>query len=586
MKKNVTKLLLWILITVLSATVCFACDEAPDTVRSSVGETPQNVTSNSEYDRKSNRDDVTFTEMTYERPDIDGMRAQMDDLRDGIDRGKPADEMIAAYETLRAEYAHADSMLSLAYLLYAFDVTEPYYRNEYSYLQTELSILDADMESVSIELFESSGEAEQLARESFGEGYVETILSDDFGSEESVQELLDAEEQKTLQYDELNATYTLLDNGTRWTLDAIFNDPSLDYDEYYRLYNAYCAGLNESAGKIFLEQLKIREQIARRLGYDNYAAYCYDAYGRDYSLADAVSLQQAVKRYIVPVFVEANYRNDTYDLADAEFDEQEFLSKLETAAADFSPMLDESLQYMLRNNLYDFSVSTNKMDTSFTTHISDYNAPFIFSEWGGHSDDILTTLHELGHFTNYYHNAEVGYSASDNLDLAEIDSQALVLLMIDYYDSFFGKLSDEAVADVLIDAMYSLISGCMEDEFQQTIYKNPDMTLSEINALYQELAVEYGLDEVYGYEGTEWVLISHTFQTPMYYISYAVSMVPALELFEESQSDPVAARAAYFAILNRDQYAQLQSVLLENGLAPVFSEATIKRIATLLEQRT
>jgi oligoendopeptidase F len=257
---------------------------------------------------------------------------------------------------------------------------------------------------------------------------------------------------------------------------------------------------------------------------------------------------------------------------------------LTVAAAGFSPMLDEAVQYMLRYGLYDFSVSQNKMDTSFTTYISDYEAPFIFSEWNGYSDNILTTLHELGHFTNYYHNAETGYSANDNLDLAEIDSQALVLLMIDYYDSFFGKLSDEAEADVLIDAMYSLISGCMEDEFQQTIYKNPEMTLDQINTLYKNLAVEYGLDEVYGYTGTEWVLISHTFQTPMYYISYAVSMVPALELFEKSQNDPEGARAAYFAILNRDQYAQLQTVLSENGLSPVFSEATIKRITALLER--
>ena len=585
MKKHVTKILLWLSAAILSLTL-LGCDEIPDTVRSSTSKTPENVTTNTQYESYTKHDDVTFTEMIYERPDIDAMRAEMDDLLDGIDRGKPAEEMMAAYEALRQEYSHADSMLSLAYLLYAFDVTEPYYRNEYSYLQTELSILDADMETVSIELFESSGEAEELARESFGEGYVETIMSDDIGSEESIQDLLNAEEEKTLQYDELSATFTLLDNGKRWTLDAIYSDATLDYDEYYRLYNAYCAGLNERAGVIFMDQLTIRQQIASRLGYDNYAAYCYDAYGRDYTLADAESLQSAVKRYIVPAFIEANRRNDTYDLADAEFDEEEFLSALETAAADFSPMLNESLQYMLRNDLYDFSVSANKMDTSFTTYIADYDAPFIFSEWNGYSDDILTTLHELGHFTNYYHNAVTGYSASDNIDLAEIDSQALVLLMIDYYDSFFGKLSDEAEADVLIDAMYSLISGCMEDEFQQTIYKSTDMTLDEINALYKELAVEYGLDEVYGYEGTEWVLISHTFQSPMYYISYAVSMVPALELFEESQSDAEAAREAYFAILRREPYAQLQTVLSENGLAPVFSEATIKQIADLLERRT
>jgi oligoendopeptidase F len=158
--------------------------------------------------------------------------------------------------------------------------------------------------------------------------------------------------------------------------------------------------------------------------------------------------------------------------------------------------------------------------------------------------------------------------------------------MTDYYDAFFGELSQQAEASVLIDAMYALISGCMEDEFQQEIYQNPDMTLDEINALYQRLTVEYGFDEVYGMKGTEWVLVSHTFQTPMYYISYAVSMVPALELFDLSLTDPQGARETYFDIMRRDSYSQLQTVLRENGLSPIFSDSTISQIAARLDQYT
>jgi hypothetical protein len=173
MKKNVTKLFLWILVVILSISL-FGCGGVPDTVRSSVDTTPENVTMIQQNYADKRHSDVAFSEMTYERPDIEGIRAQIDDLLDGIDRGTPVEEMIAAYETLREEYAHADSMLSLAYLLYAFDVTETYYRDEYSYLQTVLSNLDADMENVSIKLFESSGEAVELAKDSFGIGYVET----------------------------------------------------------------------------------------------------------------------------------------------------------------------------------------------------------------------------------------------------------------------------------------------------------------------------------------------------------------------------------------------------------------------------
>lgn len=532
------------------------------------------------------REDVSFSDMVYERPDIEAMGARLDDLKTGIVAGKPAPDLISAYQTLQDLYAHADSMMSLAYLLYAFDVTESFYRDEYAYLQSSLSVLDGEMEGVSAALFESSDEAKQLANETFGSDYVKDILNAEDMTDTTVQDLSDQEEQLTLEYDNLCATFTILDNGKRWTMTDITNDYSLDYDEYTRLYDAYCAALNQEAGQIFLEQLKIREQIATRLGYKNYSDYCYDSYGRDYTPDEVRSLHAAVKKYIAPVYIYVNDRNDTSALADTTFDEQSFLNKLQTAARDFSPILDEPVQYLMRNDLYDFSYSSNKMDNSFTTYLSDYRAPFIFSQWTGESTDISTVLHELGHFTNYYHNAAVGYSATDNLDLAEIDSQALVLLMTKYFDSFYGVYAQDAKTDVLLDAMYSLLSGCMEDEFQQEIYLHPDMSLSQINSLYKKLAVEYGLDDVYGFTGTEWVLISHTFQTPLYYISYAVSIVPSLELFELAQKDEEAAKEAYFSILMRDNYASFLEVLEENGLSSVFEDATIQRIAAIVDQST
>jgi len=601
MKKCVTK---WIavLCTALLALGAFGCAGGSDSVVSSAysgagsaadatdspaeTEAPGYGTFQANLLPSTAHADVTFAQMTYERPDVEGMQAQMDELESDVQSGKPVQMLITSYRALQKQYAHADSMLSLAYLLYATDVTQSYYRDEYAYLQSTLGELDAEMEGVSYALFESSSEAEALAKESFGEDYVDSILETETLSDASVQELSDQEEQLTLQYDNLCSTFTLLDNGRNWTLGEIENDLSLSNDEYYRLYDAYCAELNRQAGAIFLQQVQIRTQIAAKLGYANYSDYCYESYGRDYTPSDARSLHEAVKQYIAPVYIYVNDRNDSYDLADATFAEQDFLGELSAVAKNFSPLLDEPVQYLLRNNLYDFSYGKNKMDSNFTTFLSDYNAPFIFSTWTGESADISTILHELGHFTSYYHNAVVGYSATDNLDLAEVDSQALVLLMMQYFDSFYGQYAQEAKTEVLLDAMYSLISGCMEDEFQQEIYQNPNMTLDEMNALYRKLAKEYGLDDVYGYQGTEWVLITHTFQTPLYYISYAVSIVPALELYEISQSDEAAANNAYFNILMRDPYSKFKATIEQNGLSSVFSNVTIKRIAAIVDQNT
>ncbi len=583
MKKYVTKK---IIVSTAIAAVFFlsACGMGNDSITSSSSGAAPSTTYNVPVLPDITHDDVTLADMTYERPDIAGMQAAMEDLQDGIKQGKDAAEMIASYQTLQEQYSHADSMLSLVYLLYAFDVTDDFYREEYAYLQSSLTELDANMQAVSAALFESSGEAQELAKQSFGEGYVDAILKDDLYDDSTVQDLLDQEEQLTLEYDNLTATFTLLDNGTRWSYTDIMNDVSLSTEEYYRLYDAYCAALNAQAGVIFQEQVSIRTEIASRLGYSNYAAYCYDTYGRDYTPADARTLHAAVKQFIAPVFIKANNRTDTSDLSAASFDEDAFFSALSSVANEFSVLLAEPVTYMLQNRLYDVTDSDVKMDSSFTTYIADYRAPFIFSEWTGSADNIATMLHELGHFTNYYHNAEIGYSSGDSLDLAEVDAQALVLLLFDDYEQFYGDLADQARTAALVDAMYALLSGCMEDEFQQDVYENPDMTLEEMNARYATLAEEYGLQEVYGYQGTEWVLISHTFQTPMYYISYAASMVPALELFDLAQSDKDAAKAAYFNIVMREPYEALGDVLARNGLDPVFSQETIAQIADILKE--
>lgn len=585
MKKRVTKQIL--LFAALAAVFLLsACAVGDGSITSSAGGSVSNVTQSAPVLPDIAHENVTLSDMKYARPDIDGMRAAMDDLQTGIDKSKDAEGLIADYQTIQEQYSHADSMLSLAYLLYAFDVTNTTYRDEYSYLQSALSELDGQMQGVSAALFESSDQAKQLARDSFGEGYVNAIIDDQSYDESTIQDLLDKEEELTLKYDNINATFTLLDNGTRWSYADIANDVSLSSEEYYRLYDAYCAALNAEVGPIFMEQVSLRAEIAKRLGYTDYATYCYDTYGRDYSPKDARALHAAVKQYIAPVFIKASEKNDTSDLSAADFPEDAFFSALSSSANAFSPLLGEPVTYMLQNRLYDVTDSSTKMDTNFTTYVADYRAPFIFAHWTGSADDVATILHELGHFTNYYHNAVVGYTAGDSLDLAEVDAQALVLLLFGDFEAFYGDLADQARTAALIDAMYATLSGCMEDEFQQDVYENPNMTLAQMNDRYASLAQEYGLQQVYGYQGTEWVLISHTFQTPMYYISYAVSMVPALELFDLAQSDMESAKNAYFNIITRKSYETLGDVLQRNGLASVFEKSTIAEIADILKEYT
>lgn len=159
-----------------------------------------------------------------------------------------------------------------------------------------------------------------------------------------------------------------------------------------------------------------------------------------------------------------------------------------------------------------------------------------------------------------------------------------MLLLFGDYEAFYGDLADQARAAALIDAMYAILSGCMEDEFQQEVYANPDMSLEEMNALYARLGSEYKIGDLYGYTGREWVAIPHTFQSPLYYISYAVSMLPALELFVLADEDFEAASAAYHAILMRPEYSALRTITEENGLRDPIEPGSIERLSEELKR--
>lgn len=174
----------------------------------------------------------------------------------------------------------------------------------------------------------------------------------------------------------------------------------------------------------------------------------------------------------------------------------------------------------------------------------------------------------------------------DPYDVSEIDSQALELLLMPYYDAFYGELAPAACREKLLDGMNSLIMGCMEDEFQQRIYERAEpWTPQELHDLYSQLQQEYGIDALYLVFEGEWVTIRHTFESPFYYISYAVSQVPALCLWQESLTDYQGAMEKYDRIIHRNPYDTFSGILEKETLPSPFEEETIKELCLLLEQQ-
>lgn len=527
---------------------------------------------------------IPFSEMAYERPDTDALTEKLNALiADAQAEGGGTDALLDRFDEALADFNAASSALSLCYVYYAHDVSDAYYRDEYAELLAALNRIDLLMTDAALALLER-GDGLALAR--WGEDFAAAVEAGDKLNDEAIQPLLEQEQALVQEYDDLIASFVLEENGRTYTMEQIVSVAAEDYEEYVRLYDAYTAQLNEQAGAIFLELLALRSDIAAKLGYGSYAAYGYDLYGRDFTVTDAQALHAAVKEHLAPLFQQytllAVYAERS--MGERAYPLEEYFETLREVTADFSPLMREALDYMIDYGLYDFEANENKMEMSFTTYFSAYASPFMFTAWEDSMQNTSTVIHELGHFANYYHSPVDGWSVSSSLDLAEVDSQGFELLMMPYLPQLYGsdEVAEAAAISRLADALYAVVSGCMEDEFQQAVYADPDMTLEQMNALYRRLAEEYGLADLYGYTGTEWAMIPHTFQSPMYYISYATSMVAAFELWTLSLTDADAARTAYLNILQRGAYAKFRETLSANGLGDPLSPATIESIAAAL----
>ena len=309
-------------------------------------------------------------------------------------------------------------------------------------------------------------------------------------------------------------------------------DQAEDDEAYYEMINELC-------GPVFLELVEVRDEIAKWNGYDNYYEYAFDSYGRDYDPEDIETLARIAKEELVPLYYEIydTWWNLPYpEHVEDFYDEEEILDIIEPYVGRIHPALSEAFEYMRRNGTYDIEWSYEKASTGYTDNLPAFHAAFIFNSPYDNYQDYSDLVHEFGHYNAAYHDPTPALYMTSVLDVAEIQSQALELLITRYADELYGEDAPFMTIDAVFRILSSVLSGCMYDEFQKTVYENPGMTLEEIDDLAEQLCSDYGMDGS-GVERYEWIDVSHNFDMPCYYVSYATSAVSSLDIWRESLED-------------------------------------------------
>lgn len=379
-------------------------------------------------------------------------------------------------------------------------------------------------------------------------------------------------------------------DGRQWTEEALLQDSALSSDDYWKISALLEKERNRAAGEIYLQLLQVRTELAALSGCSSYTDYAYAAvYDRDYTTEDIQSVRQAAKDFWVDLELLTMEALSARELRILDMRSRavgdEILDAIEPYMGRIDPELAKTFAFMREHHLYDIAPGENKLPVGYTIGLPAYGTAFIFDSPYGDHQDYNTAIHEFGHFNETFHSTEHDLWSDFRIDVGEIHSQGLEVLFTAYADELFGDGGRAFYWNTISNMVSSVLEGCMYDEFETAAYQNPDMTLDELNSLFKEISESYGYVYDDGEEAYFWVEISHLFQSPLYYISYATSALSALDLWLLSLEDWDRAVETYMDLTVLGMSRPYREAVETVGLDDIFQEETMQSLAEGVQAR-
>ncbi|MCC0695688.1 peptidase M3 [Clostridioides sp. ES-S-0048-02] len=539
----------------------------------------KNYTNDSKKD--SVRGTIPFEKMEYKRPDIKSVCENINTYNDKLLTCKNAKEQLNVFSNVDKIYQDFYSTLTIAKLRNNIDSSDEFYSKEYKYLMSKS--VDVDMAYKDFQdTFVNSKFSKELKKEIGKDGFNYLKNIGKLNSEE-VENLLKKEQDLVVKYEDLLSKSTVSVDGMEIDFEEAMSKPNLTYEEYVKIYSDYLKKYNPIFGNIFLELVQTRTEIATKLGFKNYTDYAYLNLNKDYSQEDARKFRSEVKEYIVPLYRKVTSQPSDSSIYVKAYKNRSF-RKFDKVLEDISPKLKECFNYMKKYDLYDYSSGKNKSPGGYTTYITKYKAPFLFNTWDNSFLGVTSFAHEFGHFFNYYNSINSNNTIQPSIDICEVHSTSLEILFYKYFDEFFGKQSEAIKKEHLSIVLNTIIDACLYDEFQEIIYKNPYMNLNDINKLFFDLEEEYGVSNkiLKDKNAPFWILVSHNFQVPFYYLSYGLASDVSLQIWELSQGDYRKAVDVYMDFLNQNTDAGFKDVVEKVNLQSPFESGNLEEISSAL----
>lgn len=549
---------------------------------------------------------MKFNEMKYERPDLDAIRKAYREMTAEFPKCGSAREQMELIRRHEKLSDHFSSMSTIAYIHNSINTANPVYAKEIAFYDENSPVFESCVQDF-YKAVAASPFQKELARET-GELFFKNLELALKITSPAVIDLRKRENALITEYEKLLASAHIEFEGKTLNLSEIGKytispDRNIRKSAWEKIAAFFTANA-EKLDEIYAELVRNRTEQAQKLGYRNYVQLGYDRLGRNcYGPEEIKTYREQIVRDLVPVIAEIKkgqarrlgldglkFYDDGCLFPDGnpspKGDREALVAQAKKMYHEMNPLTGEFFDFMLENNLMDLDSKKGKAVGGYCTDIPDWGSPFIFANFNGTAGDVEVLTHEAGH-------AFAGYVARDQkiletrcptMDAAETHSMSMELFSRPWDPLFFGDETEKFYVYQLEMALDFIPYGCLVDDFQTTMYENPDLTPAQRKQTWRDLEKKYrpwiDFDNLEFFkDGGGYQRQHHIYSYPLYYIDYCLAQTTALEFWAASEKDWKDAFSRYLTFVKGGGTKTYVQLVKDAGLELPFRDGCIKSLS-------
>lgn len=555
---------------------------------------------------------MKFNDMKYERPDVQEAASKLVEQAEVLKNSKTLIEAKEAIVKATEIGDHFGTMATLCSIRNSINTVDEFYEKEMEFFDENMPVYENASSKFSKALVESKfrKELENIFSKQY---FIQNELRMKSFDEKIMGDLTE-EAKLCTEYSKLLASAKIefdgkINNLSQMTVYANHLDRKVRKAAELKRVE-FMESIENKVDDLYDKLVKVRSQMAKKLGYENFIEFGYLRLGRsDYNAKDVERYRKQVLEYVVPVakkIIEQQAKRiqiediKAYDLPifylDGNPKHGKTKDELVNSANQFYSSLSKEtkmfFEFMQTHELMDLETKPNKAGGGYCTMIADYKSPFIFSNFNGTMGDVDVLTHEAGHAFEAYTAAQY-LPVSDiywpTLEACEIHSMSMEFFAYPFMDFFFETDAKKYRYKHLSEAITFIPYGVCVDEFQHYVYKNPEATIQMRKAKWHELEQLYlpwkNYDGIAYYEkGNYWHRQGHIFSSAFYYIDYTLAQVCAFQFLLMDRENHEYAWKKYYELCKLGGSKSFLELLDAIQLKNPFEPGSLKEIMPKLEK--